>query len=341
MPRSANPSTARSSATKTSSPKPRAARATAKINAKAPALKKAEVKAMLLSAQKKLYDAETTLEAHSSELEILRAQTSEQQAELTQLRDGKYDSQVDVALAHHKRDAARDAAETAITEIHHLTQLLAASERVRTQVQPNETTLEAVQKQCDEAHARAETATAQAQQLTQLLKDAKTAHAQLQDDLMTTQTQQTDTSALDAMRKELEAMRAKVSAAEAAVQETPALRQRIAEQDDKLQSMTWEMTDLTELLEQTETKQHTDQRLLELNVTAGRAAVAALITPPGTDRMDADRLAIAAAAFAASGAFDAEWYLAINTDIAESGVDPVLHFLEYGFAEGRAPRSSE
>lgn len=332
MSRSAKPPAARSSAATPRSPKPRAARTAAKTNAKAPVLKKSEVEAMLLSAQKKLYDAETTLEAQSSELDVLRAQTSEQQAELTQLHDGQYDSQVDVAIAHHQRDVARAAAATAITEIHHLTQILAASERAHTQVLPNTATLDAVQQHCDET-------TVHAQQLTQRLEDTKT--AQLQDDLMTTQTQQADSSALDAMRKELDAMRAQVNAAQAAVQEAPALRQRIAEQDDKLQNMTSEMADLTELLEQTETQQHTDQRLLELNVTAGRAAVAALIAPPETDRMDADRLAIAAAAFAASGAFDAEWYLAINTDIAESGVDPVLHFLEYGFAEGRAPRSSE
>lgn len=40
-----------------------------------------------------------------------------------------------------------------------------------------------------------------------------------------------------------------------------------------------------------------------------------------------------------SAYFDAEWYLARNADVAESGMDPALHFIEYGFPEGRAPNS--
>lgn len=37
--------------------------------------------------------------------------------------------------------------------------------------------------------------------------------------------------------------------------------------------------------------------------------------------------------------FDAEWYLAQNVDVAESGIDPALHFIEHGFQEGRAPNA--
>ena len=35
--------------------------------------------------------------------------------------------------------------------------------------------------------------------------------------------------------------------------------------------------------------------------------------------------------------FDAKWYLETYTDVADAGVDPLRHFLEYGEAEGRNP----
>ncbi|MBY5935553.1 hypothetical protein KUV51_21270 [Tateyamaria omphalii] len=39
-----------------------------------------------------------------------------------------------------------------------------------------------------------------------------------------------------------------------------------------------------------------------------------------------------------SGLFDADWYLHSNPDVAETGMDPLTHFILYGLAEGRAPR---
>ncbi|HUE45364.1 MAG TPA: hypothetical protein VMO81_03840 [Aestuariivirgaceae bacterium] len=38
-----------------------------------------------------------------------------------------------------------------------------------------------------------------------------------------------------------------------------------------------------------------------------------------------------------SGLFDAEWYLRYNTDVAESGIDPLRHYVQFGAKEGRAP----
>lgn len=38
-----------------------------------------------------------------------------------------------------------------------------------------------------------------------------------------------------------------------------------------------------------------------------------------------------------SGLVDAAWYLARNADVAEAGMDPVLHYIRYGAREGRAP----
>ena len=38
-----------------------------------------------------------------------------------------------------------------------------------------------------------------------------------------------------------------------------------------------------------------------------------------------------------SGLFDKSWYLGTYTDVANSGADPVIHFLRKGAAEGRDP----
>ena len=48
--------------------------------------------------------------------------------------------------------------------------------------------------------------------------------------------------------------------------------------------------------------------------------------------LDADDLEI-------SEYFDAKWYLETYADVADAGVDPLRHFLEYGEAEGRNPNS--
>ncbi len=41
--------------------------------------------------------------------------------------------------------------------------------------------------------------------------------------------------------------------------------------------------------------------------------------------------------FEANGLFDREWYLATNPDVAEAGMDPLVHYITYGAAEGRTP----
>lgn len=41
-----------------------------------------------------------------------------------------------------------------------------------------------------------------------------------------------------------------------------------------------------------------------------------------------------------SGLFDAKWYRTTNKDVAKSGMDPLRHFVCYGFREGRASRAA-
>ncbi|PMR78134.1 hypothetical protein C1H70_15270 [Halomonas urumqiensis] len=46
------------------------------------------------------------------------------------------------------------------------------------------------------------------------------------------------------------------------------------------------------------------------------------------------------ALIAESGLFDADRYLAQNPDLAEAGIDPLVHYLRHGGAEGRGPGSA-
>src|SRR5262245_49516325 len=45
-------------------------------------------------------------------------------------------------------------------------------------------------------------------------------------------------------------------------------------------------------------------------------------------------------AIARSGLFDRNWYLVNNPDVAQSGLDPIKHYVRYGAREGRDPSPS-
>ncbi len=49
------------------------------------------------------------------------------------------------------------------------------------------------------------------------------------------------------------------------------------------------------------------------------------------------RLRRQAAALRNSGIFDAEWYLREYSDVANAGIDPLRHYVEFGAKEGRVP----
>lgn len=68
------------------------------------------------------------------------------------------------------------------------------------------------------------------------------------------------------------------------------------------------------------------------NVPTPWAALLAILKPRRKRRRDAR-----AERIAASGLFDAPWYLRRNPDVAVSNLDPLDHFLRYGSAEGRDP----
>jgi len=49
------------------------------------------------------------------------------------------------------------------------------------------------------------------------------------------------------------------------------------------------------------------------------------------------RLDRAAMVIGGSTLFDADWYLSRYPDVAESGLDPLRHYVEFGWREGRDP----
>lgn len=282
---------------------------------------------MLLGTQKKLFDAENTLEKQTGELEDLRALTMQQQTELSALRDAYYDGQVDVSLAQHDCQTAQAAKATAIAEVRHLTQIL---------VEQTNATQNTTEKEINDLR----TQLSAAQNATKDMDFLRQRVAEQDQKLEANTREMADmTVLLNQSETRLQETTEKLDAVQSAAKDAEALRQRVAEQEQQLEAKTREVADMSGLLDSSEQHWQENSGVLELSLKAGQAAVTALIEPPDTLRLDQERLNRAATALVASGAFDAEWYLSQNGDVAESGADPARHFLEFGLAEGRAPRA--
>ena len=65
------------------------------------------------------------------------------------------------------------------------------------------------------------------------------------------------------------------------------------------------------------------------------ARTAPIVDTPVVDTPVADERAV----LAESGLFDLPWFLQHNTDLAESGIDPLAHYLDRGWREGRRPNA--
>ena len=60
------------------------------------------------------------------------------------------------------------------------------------------------------------------------------------------------------------------------------------------------------------------------------SAVPPVLPAPPEEESDRELLA-------QSPLFDAKWYLSVNTDVAQAGLDPITHYLEYGYKDPRDP----
>ncbi|WP_424973079.1 hypothetical protein [Dinoroseobacter sp. S76] len=116
-------------------------------------------------------------------------------------------------------------------------------------------------------------------------------------------------------------------------------------QAQQLEAQTREMAELTRLLARSEQETRALQKARTRMITWLPELMEALLQGPGAADPAAEGARLQDADFAecarrllATGAFDAEYYLTTNPDVADSGTDPARHFVQYGLTEGRAPR---
>lgn len=164
--------------------------------------------------------------------------------------------------------------------------------------------------------------------------------------------------ALDVLREERDAARRQALASTElsrlvrqrlyeARKESSELRDRIATLERDRQSATAEAGALSSRLVEVNTEL---QRMAQARVeAAGGSAMASATRPAGlSDRLPhlrrrRDRRAAAGerarlvALLGQSGWLDAEWYLAKYPDVREAGLDPVEHYLDFGWKERRDP----
>ncbi|YBV96726.1 hypothetical protein M1D80_07340 [Phyllobacteriaceae bacterium JZ32] len=101
-----------------------------------------------------------------------------------------------------------------------------------------------------------------------------------------------------------------------------------------------EITTLTRLLEQHEKKANRLGRIRQLPSTTARVLKAAGKRRHWADLYHRIRYAGALGRLKRSGIFDESWYLLENPDVSASGVNPALHYIRFGAAEGRQPSAT-
>jgi hypothetical protein len=134
----------------------------------------------------------------------------------------------------------------------------------------------------------------------------------------------------------LDHMKGKLEEAEQTRKELSSLKNTVQEETAKSSDRTQEITTLTAILRQSEDKMAFSETALNEVL---RGLLQLLNKQPS--RLLPRRLQIRqrARVLRDSGLFDAEWYLAENADVAKAGVDPLLHYVEFGANENRAPNA--
>src|SRR5262249_26107225 len=114
------------------------------------------------------------------------------------------------------------------------------------------------------------------------------------------------------------------------------LREALGERDARLKDINSQMAERAELFEQlTETQVRLKESAFEL--AALRNSTSWRVTAPTRWMLRPLWQLRRFAVIIRSGLFDRDWYLQNNPDVAESGIDPIRHYLEHGAMEGRDP----
>ncbi|KXF76575.1 hypothetical protein ATN84_10975 [Paramesorhizobium deserti] len=178
--------------------------------------------------------------------------------------------------------------------------------------------------------------------------------------LVLTRTQATEAqSSVDALRKDLAAQRqSHAQEIERMTRETAKIRnendneirklkaeiERAKAERDKLQTRLKErfeeITTLTRLLQQHEQRTNRFSQIRQLPGTTRRIVRAAGKRRHWANLWHRIRYAGALGRLERSGIFDENWYLSENPDVSARGVDPALHYIRFGAAEGRQPSAT-
>lgn len=189
----------------------------------------------------------------------------------------------------------------------------------------------------DVARARHAEARAEVLELTRLL-------ARMQDERIQTEARVAELSdrVAEAERnsnRNAEALQQELTSARGATEKLPALEQTVTRQEQQLATQAREMVELSRLLSAAEARAGDSEGAFHAAGTWIAPLLGAFLSHPSGTPFSEEEYAEYAARIVASGAFDPDWYCATNPDVAESGTDPALHFLQYGLVEGRAPRN--
>jgi hypothetical protein len=286
-------------------------------------------------------ELESRAEAAEQELASERQQALQLKKEL----EGRAEAaEEELASERRRQEQATVEAEKSLAELRHrLAQTESALAQRSHETEQTAGELAAVReelRQMGDARAEAEAARAQAekvsaglkQHLDLLLADVKQRQAQAaeqadEDASLARQVKQV-LAVLDTQRHEL-AMRLS-EAEQVRATQAAELQQRL----DDIETLKRTVEDTQSELHQRQSEAERLRQVAAFEI--GRAAGLVNDTGASTVRRRL-RLMRGAARLKRSGLFDAEWYLHHYADVADAGIDPLHHYVQFGASEGRAP----
>jgi hypothetical protein len=286
-------------------------------------------------------ELESRAEAAEQELASERQQALQLRSELESRAEG---AEQELASERQRQEQAAAEAEKSLAELRHrLAQTESALAQRSHESEQTAGELAAAReelRQTGAARAAAEAARAEAekvsaglkQHLDVLLADVK------QRQMLVAEQADTDASLARQVKQVLAVL--ETSRHELAIRLSEAEKVRVT-QAAELQQRLDEIETLKRTVEETQSELHQQrseaERLRQVAaLEIGRAA--GLVNGKGTSTLRRRfRLMWRAALLRRSGLFDAQWYLRHNADVADAGIDPLRHYVEFGASEGRAP----
>jgi hypothetical protein len=170
----------------------------------------------------------------------------------------------------------------------------------------------------------------EAEQTSAELATAKTALAEGANALAASRTEN------QSMLVALEHLKGQLEEAEQTRKELSSLKDTAREEVAKSTDRTQEIATLTAILRQSEDKMAVSETALNAVL---RGLLQLLNKQPSRLLPRSLQIRQRARVLRESGLFDPDWYLAENEDVAKAGIDPLLHYVEFGANENRAPNA--